>query len=93
SNPTAGHRCESSTAHAWQTNPHNCSLETKLKPEWPDQQHVRQVDERAKQSYKRVYDNKHDVKTLPGLQPGTVIAVKLDSERGASEKSAEEQNE
>jgi len=58
------------------------TLEANLQPAWPDLQRVRQTDERAKENYSRVYNNRYNTKTLPELQPGTSVAVKLDSERG-----------
>ncbi|KAG7485394.1 hypothetical protein JOB18_009561 [Solea senegalensis] len=58
------------------------TLESKLQPAWPDLQQVRQTDEKVKQSYKRAYDNRHDERVLPVLEPGNSVAVKLDNERG-----------
>lgn len=49
---------------------------------WPYLQHVRQVDEKVKQSYRCTCDNRYCVRPLPELQPGSSIAVKLDNEGG-----------
>lgn len=58
------------------------TLESKLQPVWPDLQHMRQVDERAKQGYRHAYNTRHDVQPLLELQPGLSVAVKLDSGKG-----------
>ena len=46
------------------------TLESKLQPVWLDLQRVRQTDEKTIQSYKRTYDNRHDVRPLPELETG-----------------------
>lgn len=63
------------------------TLESKLQPEWPDLRRVRQSDAKTKQSYKRAYDSRHDVRLLPELEPGISVAVKLDNERGWTKKA------
>lgn len=40
------------------------------------------------QSYKQAYDKRHDFGPLPDLQPGTSVAVKLDSERGRTKTAS-----
>lgn len=54
------------------------TLEANLQPGWPDLHHLRQSDERMKESYWQTYNNRNNVRPLPDLQPGTSVAVKLD---------------
>lgn len=51
-----------------------------LLPAWPDLQKVAERDREAKESYK-LYYNKHGAVTLPELQPGDNVRIKLDSEK------------
>ncbi|XP_063050557.1 uncharacterized protein LOC134445400 [Engraulis encrasicolus] len=58
------------------------TLESNLQPAWPDLHKVKQADAKAKASYRRNFNKRHNVKDLPELSPGTTVALKLDSEQG-----------
>lgn len=55
------------------------ALEVKLQPAWPDVQHVTQADEKEKESYMYVYENRYDLKPLPDLQQGTDLVDQISS--------------
>ena len=57
------------------------TLDSNLRPEWPDLHKVRKLDRKAKVSYRKYY-KKNDVRALPEISPGASVAVKLDDERG-----------
>jgi len=58
------------------------TLESHLRPEWPDLRQVRKADKNAKRTYRKYYNKRNGVRTLPEIQPGTSVAVKMDAERG-----------
>jgi len=58
------------------------TLESNLKPIFPNQEAVTSKDERAKTTYGQYFDKRHGVKSLPDLQPGDVVSVKLDQQKG-----------
>ncbi|XP_014678658.1 PREDICTED: uncharacterized protein K02A2.6-like [Priapulus caudatus] len=53
-----------------------------LNPKWPDLKSVKMTDDLAKTSYRRFYNRRHSVKSLPELGPGDMVRVKLDREKG-----------
>lgn len=58
------------------------TLESNLKPVFPNQEAVTSKDEKAKTTYHQYFDKGHGVKSLPELQPGNVVSVKLDQQKG-----------
>ena len=58
------------------------TLESNLKPIFPNQEAVTSKDEKAKTTYRQYFDKRHGVKSLPDLQPGDVVSVKLDQQKG-----------
>ena len=58
------------------------TLESNLKPIFPNQEAVTSKDEKAKTTYRQYFDKRHGVKSLPDLQPGDVVSVKLDQHKG-----------
>ncbi|XP_060723274.1 uncharacterized protein K02A2.6-like [Tachysurus vachellii] len=58
------------------------TLESNLQPEWPDLHQVRKLDCKAKGSYRKYYNKRNNVRTLPEISPCASVAVKLDDERG-----------
>ncbi|KAG9282090.1 hypothetical protein AMEX_G700 [Astyanax mexicanus] len=57
-------------------------LPQNLKPNAIDYEQVRQKDKQTKQAYRFFYNRRHSVRTLPILQPGQSVSVKLDGEKG-----------
>ena len=53
-----------------------------MKPVVPNQEAVTSKDEKAKTTYHQYFDKRHGVKSLPDLQPGDVVSVKLDQQKG-----------
>ncbi|EDO29607.1 predicted protein [Nematostella vectensis] len=43
---------------------------------------VRKADEKTKQRYKKSFDDRHGVRSLPVLEEGDQVRVKLDNEKG-----------
>ena len=58
------------------------TLESNLKPVVPNQEAVTSKDEKTKTTYCQYFDKRHGVKPLPDLQPGDVLSVKLDQQKG-----------
>ena len=58
------------------------TLESNLKPVVPNQEAVTNQDEKTKTTYRQYFDKRHGVKPLPDLQPGDVVSVKLDQQKG-----------
>ena len=58
------------------------TLESNLKPVFPNQEVVVSKDEKAKTTYCQYFDNRHGVRPLPELQPGDLVSVKLDQQKG-----------
>ena len=58
------------------------TLESNLKPVVPNQEAVTSKDAKTKTTYLQYFDNRHGVKSLPDLQPGDVVSVKLDQQKG-----------
>ena len=58
------------------------SLPSALKPRAVQQDKVRALDAKFKARQKAGYDRRHGVKSLPDLQPGEPVLVKLDGQKG-----------
>uniref|UniRef100_A0A9J8CHS5 Gypsy retrotransposon integrase-like protein 1 n=1 Tax=Cyprinus carpio carpio TaxID=630221 RepID=A0A9J8CHS5_CYPCA len=58
------------------------TLESHLPPEWHDLRRVRKAHQKAKRTYRKYYNKRNGIRTLPEIPPGTSVAVKLDAERG-----------
>ena len=58
------------------------TLDSNLKPVVPNQEAVTRKDEKVKTTYRQYFDKRHGVKSLPDLQPGDVVSVKLDQQKG-----------
>ncbi|XP_042345404.1 uncharacterized protein K02A2.6-like [Plectropomus leopardus] len=58
------------------------TIDKVLCPQWPDFTKVRKADEKAKENYRRTYNNRHGVRALPPLSQGESVVVKLDGESG-----------
>lgn len=58
------------------------TLESNLKPVFPNQEAVNSKDEETKTTYRQYFDKRHGVKPLPDLQPGDVVSVKLGQQKG-----------
>ena len=57
------------------------TLEKNLKPQWPDLAEVRVTDQKAKAANCYYYNRHHVARSLPVLQPGDAVRVKLDAEK------------
>ncbi|XP_014675753.1 PREDICTED: uncharacterized protein K02A2.6-like [Priapulus caudatus] len=60
-------------------------IHTTSSPHFPqanDLKSVKMTDDRAKTSYRRFYNRRHSVKSLPEHGPGDMVRVKLDKEKG-----------
>ena len=58
------------------------SLPSALKPRAVQQDKVRELDAKFKARQKAGYDRRHGVRSLPNLQPGEPVLVKLDGQKG-----------
>ncbi|XP_032235105.1 uncharacterized protein K02A2.6-like [Nematostella vectensis] len=58
------------------------TLTDNLHPKTPNHKEVRKADERTKQKYKKSFDDRHGVRSLPVLEEGDQVRFKLDNEKG-----------
>ena len=58
------------------------TLESNLRPVLQSQEAVTRKDEKTKAAYRQYFDQRHGVRTLPDLQPGDSVRVKLDQQKG-----------
>jgi transposase InsO family protein len=56
-------------------------LPVNLLPEMPDHSAIKEADKAAKAEYKRLYDRRHGVRSLPPLSPGQTVRVKNDAQK------------
>ena len=56
-------------------------LQDNLKPNWPNEDGIRQADAAAKQRQAYFYNRKNGVKILPPLSPGDSTLMKLDGQK------------
>lgn len=61
------------------------TLKSNLQPQWPDPEVVSDNVKSTQTKYKKYYDRRHGVVSLPMLKPGEKVRVKLDNERKWSE--------
>ena len=58
------------------------TLKSNLKPVLQNHEAVTRKDEKSKTAYRQYFDRRHGVRTLPDLQPGDSVRVKLDQQKG-----------
>lgn len=58
------------------------TLESNLKPKLPDYEAVAERDKKTKAAYPQAYNKRHGVRRLSELQPGDLVRVKLDEQKG-----------
>ena len=58
------------------------TLESNLKPISVSYEAVAERDEKSKAAYRQSFDKRHGVRTLPELQPGDAVHMKLDQQKG-----------
>ena len=58
------------------------TLESNLKPISVSYEAVAERDEKSKTAYRQSFDKRHGVRTLPELQPGDAVHMKLDQQKG-----------
>ena len=58
------------------------TLESNRKPVLPSHEAVTRMDEKTKAAYRQYFDQRHGVRSLPDLQPGDSVRVKLDQQKG-----------
>ncbi|KAK7088686.1 hypothetical protein V1264_022578 [Littorina saxatilis] len=57
-------------------------LPSRLQPVQHNDKDIRLADSHTKQDYKKYYDERHGVRSLPQLQPHDTVLMKTDNEKG-----------
>ena len=57
------------------------TLQDNLRPNWPDENKIRQADAAAKQNQAYYYNRRNGVRSLPPLNPGDSVLTKLDGQK------------